>query len=466
MRPNSFNTSICAFGLAAVLVGCGGHTANSRIAPPEGNTTVKVTLPGTAAAFIAYKDGQGAWKPLTGSGGEASFDITDPQRRYTLVVGRQDGTSENPSYHVQVWNATVGELPVVDLTAVEESLAPPTAANITGTVANLAGNEQGVEITNGPGWAWADALNPNFTLATTTGGYDVAAICRDSNWGLTRVALKRGVPVNGDMSLGTWDMDAEAKPLVGVTVRTDGESGWTGYRTGSGTWAGWGVGAVTAGEYTGANLAPSQRAAGDILYMVAGSTDRDTGRYFQSLAGADPNGTNLQVPLGSGLDSVTLTTAGTPARAQVQWSGAQGATFYYFGLWQNRPTENVGWEVMTSAKALGSATSYTLPDLTGISGYSANWNITDLNAGAAYWWVRKYDSNNGWVFGGPEGWDPRLKAGDLIKVVFRYGSTAAVRDLPSRPFEAAEEKGFPLPLMRKALPPALQEALKAARARK
>jgi hypothetical protein len=177
------------YSLTCVSTGGGGNVTVSFAACPAADRAV----------WLAYKDGSGAWAPVTGVADEYTFGITSGAGGIAYVVLGAGNVSEvQVMYRTQVeW--TAGTL---DLCA-----ATPTTRSFTGTVSGFSNPTESARLSLGGGSTFAAFQNPGFQIdGVSDGTHDLVGFRSDfATTGTERALLRRDIVVSGNGTLGTVD---------------------------------------------------------------------------------------------------------------------------------------------------------------------------------------------------------------------------------------------------------------------
>lgn len=358
--------------------------------------------------FVAFQDGDGAWQVMQGSNGEYRMDVTDPNGRYGLAVVypevQEDGYG---SIVVSIGHATVDELSEVFL----DTNAPPVSNPVTvsGTVNDsLGGIEAIVALGKSTENAWLGWGYRQYTMRVEPGTYDLAAslFTESSVSRAERILLRRGVNIVTDTTLDIDFDSAEAfAPEVhAITLQgiSGGEYGNIGvlFLTEGGTHITvarqWQRG---SGDFQFGAVPMTKQVDGDIhevtLTTVSEQSQRTVTRFFKA-----PTDLTLILPAPFGNVEVNPAPTTPYLRPTASWEPYQGAMYYsiqyspYIMAGARRTRQgnsSTAWMVFLSTGWLGGGSKYTLPDLSGVTGWEDEWALTPT--GRLWWMVGASTSN-------------------------------------------------------------------------
>jgi len=400
--PADLRFGVAAAGLTFLLA-CGG--GNDPMSPAGKSGPVTVTLPDSVSpSWMAYQDGDGAWKTLTGSHGTYTFQVTSEDGRYGVAVGLanplNNGTTE---YVAQVFQASRTEMK--SLTYGGPSTHP---ATVSGTVTGIpAGEYTSAHLKLNGGMVSGGA----FTIATDTGINDVFVKSGPSFDSPTRYYLQRGVNIAGDTTLATIDLASSGATPAQAPMAVTGLNGATGtfyllYLSPNGTWPSLNYG-NTAGSVTGYVLPAGMRASGDLYYLGAQEGTR-FGYKVTNLSEATPT---VDLPTAV-VSNLQVSIVPNPTRGRLQWTAVAGTSFYTLWASQSQTAGTATCDVAATAGWLGGAATlqYTQPDFTGVTGFNLNWVFSTLATTDLQ--VVSYTYSDGWTPGNP---NKTFKAGDACR---------------------------------------------------
>lgn len=370
----------------ALLVGLFGVCACGEVVPPlvppDGTTAptdstqqpATITLTNRAgatpvdAALVALQDGDGAWRVVTGSAGFYALSVSQP--RYGVVVVCTNGTQ---AYMLIQYHAVSDGKVVFS----EDNCATPAAAprvHISGTLANVpsgdvAGVNSGVSTSVATSWALQVPAGPGTLLGLRLSSERAAGLV------LNNVAFVEGATYTIDFA--TQFLPAESSVTTDPTATSPSLS--TSYIDEAG--------GVFDLEYSASSLTtyrvmPADRVGNGIsmLSSTSGSTglSRQLRRYFKSpkaqtmtLPGAyqptPPQATTITPYV---MPTMTLSTVPHGLYYDASFAGVLLATGDY-RYW--KVTYSTGW--------LGAVETIdvSLPDLSGLPGWSADWGLPTTN---------------------------------------------------------------------------------------
>jgi hypothetical protein len=328
--------------------------------------------------FIAFQDGSGAWQIPQGSG-QYTLTINDPQGKYGLVI-----VDLTPEPEVNIIHATVSELSEINFVL---EAPPANLVTVSGTVSGLGANERALIAMGG-----FDASPPSntYSLQVPPGTYDLIATKVTSGMQVNKVFIQRNISVSGNTTINidfnspnAFDPEAHNAVIGGVSGET--VVGGVEFRSHNGTLISTGVVSGVL-QFPFAGIPSSKQFGNDIhqFFAEASTTtsSRRIERYFKAPI-------DLSVTLPAPFDNATVTVATTTpyTRLTASWDAYSGAQAYfaYFGRGQ------VEWFVGLSAGWLGGQRTYTLPDLSGVSGWNNNWGLP--TSGTIYWEVVAVTTN-------------------------------------------------------------------------
>jgi hypothetical protein len=328
--------------------------------------------------FIAFQDGSGAWQIPQGSG-QYTLTINDPQGKYGLVI-----VDLIPEPEVNIIHATVSELSEINFVL---EAPPASLVTVSGTVSGLGVNERALIAMGG-----FNTFSPSntYSLQVPPGTYDLIATKVTSGMQVNKVFIQRNISVSGNTTINidfnspnAFDPEAHNAVIGGVSGET--VVGGVEFRSHNGTLISTGVVSGVL-QFPFAGIPSSKQFGNDIHQFFAEAStptsSRRIERYFKAPI-------DLSVTLPAPFDNATVTVATTTpyTRLTASWDAYSGAQAYfaYFGRGQ------VEWFVGLSAGWLGGQRTYTLPDLSGVSGWNNNWGLP--TSGTIYWEVVAVTTN-------------------------------------------------------------------------
>ncbi len=355
-------------------------------APPGAMTRITFTnqlVDGSAAnaGFVAFQDGDGAWKTVAGAQGVYAFDVVGPRYGIAAACLRDsDGSG-----FVTIGYFTVGEGAAryaLDGCAGDDD---EDSVLVSGTIRNAAPGA-GFFITDGLDRRTVTAPGP-FTVAALAGAGTLAAISLD----LTRMSIQPASFSEG----ATLDIDAAgsfalAEAALTLDLDTQGYLMQTRYVDESG-----GLHRVDANQTANGFVAtryravPSDRLGGGINTIVENGESR-SGLIQVVRAFRAPVPQVLRLPAGYALDASPLIETNTPypilAAKLPKRAGASHYTLSYERSSPRRQTSST-WILTFSAPYAdatpGAALKSVLPDLSTLEGWKADYALgTD---GTLFW---------------------------------------------------------------------------------
>ncbi len=357
--------------------------------------------------FIAFQDGDGPWQRIeTTIAPQYTLTIRAPNGRYGLAVVfvRPSGPDGMTEVEVNIIHATVNELSQINL--VSEEAPSANTVTVSGTIGGLEG--AGAVVYMGNSYASVFPPSNTYSLQVPPGTYDLIALRFPGGPTPNKGLIQHDVVISGNTTINIDFNSSEAfvpethnAVINGVSsgelaggevsfISHNGTRAWTG--------GGFEVPPPTI-QFPFAAVPTAKQFGNDIHNLSAtaetGTTTRLIERYFKAP-------TNLSVTLPSPFGNASVRVAATTpyTRFTASWDAYSGAQAYFaqFGegggidlrqrLVSNpqlsRPKKRSrqaiqafsrSWFVGLSAGWLGGQTSYTLPDLSGLSGWNNSWGI-------------------------------------------------------------------------------------------
>ncbi len=347
---------------------------------------VDLTLePGQAeyVHFVAFQDGTQPWRVATHGRDGYTFEVTDAAGRFGLAVVCQNRTTTGPMVlELRVLQATAAEITAVTLPCQGAPAPTERTAVLTGSVSNVAGGFEQLEVLTGGSSGRTSALDDYaFALSgLSPGAHDVLVVGLDQGQRLQHLAVRHGVEVEGSGHT-TIDFSTGAAPAeFGLTVQgaVPGRptSVMTFLRTKNG------ASALLSDAFavpTSHTFAATFRAvpahvlgAGDMHYLHVATTD-ELGQYL----GADRifhEGEELVLSLPAGHLSPAAADVlpGSYPRYGVTWADV-GAAVISGKFSYTAPGATTEWHVSVTDGWL-SEDVYHLPDLSQLDGWKPEWN--------------------------------------------------------------------------------------------
>ena len=355
--------------------------------------------------FIAFQDGNGPWQIAQGSGGQYTLTINDPAGRYGVAIV----CVSNNNVDVNILHATWTELKEIN----HECGMPPSQnlVTISGEVSGLDNEYAHISVDGRFGFAYW--LSPSYTLQVPPGIYDlVAAKFSDERFGANKIFIQRNISISGDTTINidfnspdAFDPETHNAVIDGVSSGELAEGG-VNFLSHNGTEIRMGSKFESQPptiQFQFSGIPISKQVGNDIHLLFAGAFSADSFRRFERYFKA-PVDISATLPSPFGNASVTVATTTPYARFTASWDAYSGAQAYFaeFGSdrrsrqqlvsnaqpskQKRRSRQEVSrhWMVGLSVGWLGGQSSYTLPDLSGLSGWNNNWGIP---AGTQVPWV-------------------------------------------------------------------------------
>ncbi len=381
-----------AAGLAWLSMGCGG--SHSKPPPPTlqirgfGPGSVKTNLP-----WVAVRDGEGPWSLPRGTGGDYEIPLADPAGRYSvLALTQRPGEGDPapiPHYEITGWNATLQEVPRLDIHYLETT-APPRQSVVSGSLLGLNKGERAGVFYQGSSAGVYD-WNPSYLFSAPRGTFDLVAV----RWGagtepvLNRMVIHRDVSVS-DNPATMPDIHVATEGFSPVPFTLDVRSLRPGDLSALDVsfWSGGSKG--TQSRLYSDSPAPSstrvhgvpaaeQRAA-DFHLCEAGAMDGSDGSHESrqtSVAIRSPKDVVLELPPPMTAASMDFPNSGQGSRPRITFSPSTWANWYQLVLGQSSLFTERVWVVYCTPGWLGNpaSLSYTLPDARSIPGFDPLWSI-------------------------------------------------------------------------------------------
>lgn len=361
------------------LTGCGS----------EGTTGTSATVTVTRASpvsWMAVQDGADTWRPLTGT----SFNVTDPEGRYSVAwVCPGDNWDAPIPPMLGLVHATVPEATAINTSClIVKTYVYPPPYSISGTMSNIPTGEFAMVGASYPYGSeyWPTFSPPGGPYALTLdepGIYALLAFTKDASSNPGTMVLRRGIDVAGAVT--NQDIDfATGAPFSMASATVSSYWGADPYITTRLALADGSTFALPEegyGPVSFPTLPPSLREPGDRYEVKAGSSGL---MDFQLAAVAveDPSpGVFLQLPkpIPAGVRVLPSGTTATVTWPTVTLPGTDGTTVHV--AWAIGTTSN--WVALASKGWLGSASTYTYPDLSAVSGWRGAWDFPRNQNGQA-----------------------------------------------------------------------------------
>lgn len=446
MRSLNLFLSACLLGSLA----CGGGGGTSPATPPSPvpANTVSAILPFPPAAtggtyWVAYQDGQGPWKVLTGQPGGATttytFRVEDPAGRYGLAVVSDYpvGGATNGSYGM-LEHFTLAEIRTLDYTP----WAPTAKVSVNGTVSGLAPAD-GARVSTG---RTTKNLNPGATgalLSASPGSTDFLAARLPGMGPADAVVALRGTPVsateavNLSFNFGTgWVLEPQSLTATGATAAET-----------LALQVDWVIPSTTLKLASGSasplafNAVPTQRLLSGELHALSATAQNATAATLRTARAYSQSGATINLTLPTASAPMTLGPAngGAYYRPTATWTALPGALVHDLAFGDVYAT--LDWDVRVSSGWLGAGgtPSYTFPDFTGLSGWKSAWGLPfgrDL-----YWNLGERQTtyaDPGFYFQGPRAY----KAGTTAWETLSYGGVNVTPGSAPTPAQVPPDAAF------------------------
>jgi hypothetical protein len=355
-------------GTNAALVHTAPLTLNVTTAP---SVTVTSYVNGDTANadFAAYQDGNGAWQPLSGANGSYSFPVTDAAKRYGLALACSGTSGPLTATTVRIFHAVQSELPGV----VFGCMKPVTGFAVSGAITNGSASTAAFAV-----GVSASTATASYALAGVPGGTrDLLLAALPASGPATKVVLDRATtlsaPLTRDVDFGTEGFvpTSQAVTLTNVPAAATG-AGEVDFFTSGATFAQTGAVSGTTGTFWGIPVA--SQVSGDVHLLRAKNADGSTPAATQSIerwfvTPADQTADFAAIgPFGAA--AVTAPTATPYALFKADFDNA-GVQLYQLSF--KDPTRD--WAVLVTPAWLGAGAthSYSVPDLSAVSGFDPTW---------------------------------------------------------------------------------------------
>lgn len=334
-----------ASALTLFLAACGGGTP-----PPPSSITLTVEDPMGSFNAAAYQLGSGSWQPLTLSGTSTktgTFSLAG-QTKYGVAV-RCSGLV------VKVIQATASELPNPKLEC--SSSAPATVSFTVNVNVDSSLIASGDKVCVNDSGCMSAASSVPVTVNTATGNQDFLVTLKDSGGSVKVAKVLRGVNVvsggNATVSLSTSDQ----LPTVGLTLPTPP----SGYTSVMGAITFYLSSSNTGGGMVNASLTSyrpvSGFGGGDRYATVIGTGATNASLLSIQVFGSGSPNLTLPAPWPSGSVSVNPQAHPSVSGLSRNDNGLQGYRIYL------QIAAQIYYTASLTKNWLGSATNYTLPDL-------------------------------------------------------------------------------------------------------
>lgn len=349
--------------------------------PSGGGTTVTVTM-GTVP-WVAVQDGSDAWQALSGT----SFTVRDSAGKYGVAwVCPAAGFSPT---RVQVVQTTVSEATAVRTICPDAGVSSG-QYTVSGTASGIPKGDIAVIIASGvssanspaevtaPGGAYAVPADP--------GTNAVLAFDLDGSNNPGNMVLMRNVSVSSDVTNLNVDMTsgkAFGKGMLALANLPSGELG------SGGVWFGpSGDGYVEmAGDPGSFPLVPSALVKSGDVFVTFGSGTDSSGAFQQVVAASSSltATTTMTLPAVAPGDLAFKMAGGKGTASWGSLSFAAGGSTVYCASVSPNSGSGALWAAVVTTGWLGSATSYTFPSFSAITGWDSAWDFSTNPAAASLW---------------------------------------------------------------------------------
>lgn len=365
--------------LAAALVvtlGCGGGgggQSNSISTPPSMPTELKVNLTSGSPNWAAYQDGSGAWISITLASGVTTIPIHDPSGRFGFAYGFTNSTGDKVA---TIWQANLNERPGFSL-----NLRPVTPVTVAIPVTGLGSNDK-ASACFGSSYSVLLSTQSETTLQCAPGTADLVLVGKGFYGSTIGAKVVRGQTYPADTTLPTQDL-ATLSPLVNANIAITGAVPGTSiylygdWSTAGGTFASsMGDGFTTTSSGVLPIVPSSMLVAGDLQDAMAADWGDAYSRYAYTYF-QNPTGVSVVLP-----PALSGTVGFTSGRPYAQWTAISGSRWYLGDF--SQPSTQVRVKVNVTPGWLGGAStqSYTMPDLSAVSG--PGWTFTSGDTVRAY----------------------------------------------------------------------------------
>lgn len=375
-------TKLMCVTVAAVVLsiadGCGGGNGSSQ-QPSKSTVTLRTMNDHTLqnAMWVGFQDGSGTWTRLTpNSLGSYSALVKSPTHKYTLAVVAVDGGVTT----VHLYSATTDEVAQIVLQTNSLTVTGPT---VSGTL-TAPNSVDSVGVYTGFGAYTSFSTTPPATYQTTpttTGATDIVAfdgttLSDRSGIGIDKMLIYRGAAINANYTQNLNFTGPDAFSPLPYKINFTGGSPLTQFATSQLNTANGTVMSTTTYSATsvGFALPMDKRSQGDVyIASVASSTApaMDMTTVSHTVAFTNPVDLTIALPA-QFVGTVMLTPAVPYSRYQASWSPWPNASLYRLTF--DGDTEN--WDMIATKGWLGGAATFTMPDLTAVAGWSADWSKT------------------------------------------------------------------------------------------
>lgn len=350
-------------------------------AGPGDSVTLRTTADGqpSAAVFLAYQDGHGPWQALSGASGSCTFRVSDPAGLYGVAVVQSFAPgSSQPNFVVM--HSTLAEDTHLEVLMPRQG----TEAVVYGQVAGLdASHDASIGFGDGAPGGATQAV-PFFSVQSTVGMGDLLLASMSqgaspADYTSDRILIRRDLQLTaGGLALGTLDLAAEGRAMEAHDIQLLG--------LGAGEQVSWDLGFGTQYSYldlqsvsAGSAVFPSAQVPSALLqdgdlHQLSASPANHAGlvAYFHA-----PRPWQIEAPAMPSNPGLTgsIAAKGPYLRPSFSWSRSAAS--------QNTVLRISGgsgpsWLVSMSPGWIGTSGQYTTPDLSGVVGWDASWNVAGV----------------------------------------------------------------------------------------
>lgn len=378
-------------------------------------------LSSSAPVWVAAQDGTGAWRQLAREG-DGTYAVNVASKGGIAVVSPAGASG----FLLNIFQGTRADL--VHLAG--QSCPVSGTRAIGGTMAGVTAGEVGsVQV----GSAVTSVQSPGgpFTLGNVAAAtLDLVAVRRSPTSPLpTKVILRPGIDISSTATLAPLDfaaaeaIDPEVRTATfGGIAADEGVSAFMQLRTPNGTNASLGSRPSQVSASAPFAAIPLARLpAGHLQALSLVATENAPSPPRRSVLTIFRAGGDQTVTFGERLGPVDVTTAGANPmvrlRAQHAFSPAYpGGSSLLYSQSAGGTTRTISAQVTQAWSGSGEALDYTLPDFSGVFGWSSAWGLV---AGVPVSWnVSAY----AWTGAPPEGVFPAYADGIVVRTAGRVGS--------------------------------------------
>jgi hypothetical protein len=387
MRIRIVAVSLLMTAVLLGLLGCGGSDTPKAPAVAVLRTGYGSVL--YEAAWVAFQDGTGAWKPLVSkSPGYYTAPVTDAAGRFGFAVVSPTA-ADLP--RVTIYQSTLAETPVITH---RFSSAMAGTASLTGTFTGAPVGSTSVNLAVGPYIATVNPMDPYHLAGMETGIYDLVALRRNLSPGaVTSIYTLRGLGVSGDSTLNidfTNINFATTSPLSYKLYLPVTATGRVDLVTPNHTVAQVSDIGVMSGDPVPYVALPTAYQHTNDLYVAHAESNVTAGTMYtrQSTNRAYHTPATKSVSLPALFNSAYLHLVGT--RMTLGWTPYPNALGYHVKI---DPTAGNTWSVWLSSGWLGGnfTNTYTVPAFNSFATWKSAWDPT---GGEQQWLNEAFVSNH------------------------------------------------------------------------